>query len=88
VPPPAPEPTPPPDPPRARVEFKGRVSGLSGSCPSLQFNAEVYEVVTNDDTRFTGGNCRDLRNGMEVEVTGDVLRNGVAEARRVELKKK
>lgn len=84
---PTPTPPPPPAPPPATIEFNGRVSSLGGTCPSLTFLVDRRQVTTTSETRFSSGECRHLRDGMEVDVTGDVLSNGTIQARRVELKR-
>jgi hypothetical protein len=85
---PDPIPTPQPAPPTEGVKFKGRVSNLAGVCPVLSFRVDRRPVVTDGRTRFTEGNCRDLRNGMEVEIEGELLADAVVHATKVELKKK
>jgi hypothetical protein len=82
--PPSPDPSPGPEP--EPVSFKGRVSSLSGLCPSLTFTADDRQVSTDAQTRFTHGNCDDMRNGIEVDIDGDVLASGVILASKVELK--
>jgi uncharacterized protein DUF5666/all-beta uncharacterized protein/BACON domain-containing protein len=84
---PTPEPNPPPPEPPKPVNVKGRVSQLSGSCPTLRFTVDKRDVVTDDETRFTRGKCKDVRDGHEVEVDGQSMANGVVVATRVELKK-
>jgi Domain of unknown function (DUF5666)/Viral BACON domain/Putative binding domain, N-terminal len=86
--PPSPDPSPgpePPTPPTSRVSFKGRVSNLSGDCPSLTFTADDRQVSTDAQTRFTNGKCDDIRNRIDVDIDGDVLASGVILASRVEL---
>jgi hypothetical protein len=67
------------------VTFKERVSRLAGVCPALDFRAGRWQVVTDARTRFTEGECGDLRNGMEAEIDGDLMANGVVLATRIEL---
>jgi hypothetical protein len=76
-------PTPAPPSPTVLV-FDGAVSGLSGSCPNLSFSVGSRRVVTNDNTRFTQGNCRRMRNGLGVDITGTVS-SGTVHATRVEM---
>jgi hypothetical protein len=85
---PEPTPTPPapaPEPPRTQVEIEGRVTNLSGVCPLLVFEVDRRSVAAGPDTKFSGGNCGHLREGMEVEVSGDRLPTGVVRAERVRL---
>jgi hypothetical protein len=69
------------------VSLKGRVSNLSGACPDLGFTADSRQVVTDSTARFTGGPCRDLRSGIEVEIEGELRGRGVVYATRIETKK-
>jgi Domain of unknown function (DUF5666) len=62
------------------------VSNLSGVCPSLTFTADDRQVSTDAQTRFTDGKCDDIRNGIDVDIDGDVLASGVILASKVELK--
>ena len=66
------------------AEVRGKVVGLVGACPNLAFIIEEQEIVTDADTRFEGGICRDVRSGRRVEVEG-VLRSGILYARKVDL---
>lgn len=81
-PPPAPTPTPPPQ--EVDVDFSGRLFALVGRCPDLRFTVDVNVVVTNDDTKFKGGNCRDLEEGMLVRIKGRRAVTGIVTAREVE----
>jgi hypothetical protein len=64
---------------------EGRVGSLSGSCPSLSFSVGGQSVVTDGSTEFKGGNCRDLRNGVEVKVRGERRGSGPIRAERVDI---
>jgi len=74
---------PPPQPPSTAVSFSGSVSNLIGVCPIVSFSAAGRQVITDTNTRFNGGNCNSLRNGMAVEIEGEQLTNGVVRATRV-----
>ena len=74
---------PPPQPPSTAVSFSGSVSNLIGVCPIISFSAAGRQVITDTNTRFNGGNCNSLRNGMAVEIEGEQLTNGVVRATRV-----
>jgi hypothetical protein len=67
------------------TRLDGEVSGLSGSCPTLRFEVRDTVVLTDQRTNFRGGNCKDLRNGEEVEVEGTLQPDGSILASRVEL---
>jgi Domain of unknown function (DUF5666)/Viral BACON domain len=83
---PSPTPTPEPPPPSADVSIAGRVSRLSGTCPSLSFSVDRRDVITDQKTRYTKGNCRRLEDGMEVKIEGVLLTDGVVRATKVELR--
>ena len=72
--------------PPVRVKFGGRVSNLVGTCPTVSFVADGHQVATDATTRFTERPCSDLRNGVTVEVEGE-LRGTVVLASRLEVKK-
>ena len=71
----------------SRVNFKGRISNLSGACPNLSFSADGRQVVTDSTTRFTEGSCADVRAGIEVDIEGELLADGVVRATKLEIKK-
>jgi hypothetical protein len=52
------------------VSFSGRVSNVSGKCPSLSFAVNGRQVVTDAATTFAAGPCKDVRDGATVTVTG------------------
>lgn len=84
---PAPPPTPPPSPTPVRaIELKGKVAGVSGTCPSLTFTLEQYTVWTSGSTTFKKGPCRDVKNGADVNVEGFLMSDGKVRADEVELK--
>jgi hypothetical protein len=68
-----------------KVDVEGSVGALGGSCPSLSFKVRGQDIVTDRDTNFSGGSCRDIRNGIEVEVDGERIGTGPIRARRVEI---
>ena len=85
---PAPAPAPPPSPEPTRVgsiDLDGRIGSLTGSCPNLSFSLRGRQVLTTSQTRFDDGNCRDMRNGVEVAVDGDLYSDGTVRARTVEM---
>jgi hypothetical protein len=85
-----PSPTPPPPPPPAptpeAVEFEGLVLARSGDCPNIFFLVGSRPVVTNGQTEFKKGRCRDLSVGDYVKVRGTVLGGDPVTADRVEFK--
>jgi hypothetical protein len=82
---PTPDPTPAPSP--TPVSLDGIVSSLSGTCPTLLFSVEGQLVVTNADTDFRHGKCRDLSNGDTVSIDGMTQADGTVDASRVEITK-
>lgn len=66
---------PPSPPPPATVHLEGKVSLLTGRCPTVQFVVAGTPVVTDGSTEFSKkGSCGDLSNGDDVTVDG--VRNG------------
>ena len=57
-------------------ELEGSVSNLSGLCPALTFTVQATTVRTNRTTRFSGGSCSGIANGIRVEVEGTRERDG------------
>ena len=69
----------------SRVELDGPLSGLTGTCPAMQFTVQGRIVTTSSQTNFRGGGCNHLVNGLRVEVEGDQQTNGTVAARDVRL---
>jgi hypothetical protein len=67
-----------------RIEVEGRVSALSGSCPNLSFSVGRWTVVTDSRTKYDDGRCTNVRNGVAVEVEGDVIGENRVWAREIE----
>lgn len=72
-------------PPSPSVSFDGSVSNLIGVCPVLTFNVAGRQVVTDGNTRFTGGNCSAVRNGRSVDIEGEPISANVVRATRVRM---
>jgi len=53
----------------------------------LAFTANGYQIRTDAETRYKGGECRDVRNGVEADVDGTVNGSGVVYAAKMDLKK-
>ena len=58
--------------PARRFSLSGSISALSGQCPSLSFTVSATPVFAIGSTGYSGGKCKDLRNGDSVTVTGTV----------------
>ena len=66
-------------------EFKGLVSGLTGTCPAIAFAVNGTNVTTNGATRYEDGTCNSVQNGTRVEVKGLRQSNNTVLATKVEL---
>jgi hypothetical protein len=53
----------------------------------VTFHLKTYTVRTTSATTFSGGNCKDVRDGMQVTVTGLVDAPSSLLATRVAIKK-
>jgi Domain of unknown function (DUF5666) len=67
------------------VRVEGRVSSVSGSCPSLSMTVSGERVETSGSTDFRGGSCRNIRQGRRVEVRGERTGSGPIQAREVRI---
>jgi hypothetical protein len=85
-PPPTPVPTPPPA-PNPIIELTGRVSQLSGQCPTLSFVLDTTKVLTTPDTTFQKGPCKDVSNSDTLTVRGEQQSDGSVVASVVTLKR-
>ena len=62
------------------------VRNLTGSCATgLLFTLNGTSVMTNAPTRFKGGACNDVKNGVEVEVKGTRQADDKVLALRIEI---
>ena len=86
---PAPTPTPPaPTPPAPQhLGFSGKISGLSGRCPTVTFTAGGRTISVDRSTSFKDSKCDDLRNGRSVDGEGDLQSNGTIKATRISVDK-
>ena len=60
---------------------------MEGSCPTLRFELKGYDVRTTSSTQYMRGNCKDLRDGKDVRLTGVVESPGKVLATRIEIRK-
>lgn len=90
-PPPAPSPTPapaPPPPPNpSTVELHGSIASVAGRCPVVTFRLQSWTVVTSDGTKYQHGDCRHLRKGASVAVTGTAGTGGTVQADSIAFEK-
>lgn len=70
---------------RPRVEVRGQVSSLAGSCPVLTFQVAGLPVRANGVTRFHP-ECPAVAEGVVVEVKGQPLGNGTILAREIKVR--
>jgi len=70
------------------VGFSRRISGVSGRCPSVTFNAGGRTIAVDSDTDFKKSKCDDLKNDRSVDGEGDVQPNGTIKATKIEVNKK
>lgn len=81
--PPDPGPTPPPA-PGTSIDLEGKVDSLGGVCPALSFVVESRTVITTAATEFKKVQCKDVKNGMRVKVSGTLMPDNTVVASRVE----
>lgn len=67
------------------AEIEGKVSALSGSCPTVTMTVNGTSVTTNASTQFSGGACSAIVKGAKVEIKGTRQPNGSILASRVKV---
>jgi hypothetical protein len=88
--PPAPPPAPPHTPPLPLppITMEGTVVMLIGRCPAVVFVVKTTTIIVNLATAFKGGgDCSDLRAGVDVSVTGTIQPDQKVLAIMVQVKK-
>jgi hypothetical protein len=65
------------------LEIEGSVGGLRGTCPTVTFGINGFNIATTASTTFTPV-CGELRNGNKVTVRGVVQADGSVRATSVE----
>jgi hypothetical protein len=70
---------------RDEDEFKGMVSALTGTCPTITFTLNSITVKTTSATRYEDGTCARVRNNVRVEVHGRRQTDGSIQAEEIEL---
>ena len=60
---------------------------MKGSCPALSFTLKGYSVTTTSATTFERGPCKDMKDGKEIMMTGEIQPGGSLRATRIEFKK-
>ena len=71
------------DAPGGEFEIEGSLGGLKGSCPTLSFGVNGFDVTTSGSTTFEGTTCAGLKSGDKVKVNGLKLANGSVAAAKV-----
>ena len=71
------------DEPGRLFEIEGSMGGVQGSCPSLTFGVNGYDIVTDSGTSFSPA-CALLKSGDKVKVNGVVLAGGRVRATSVQ----
>ena len=70
-----------------QVEIDGRVGSLRGTCPNLTFAVNGSTIVTDGRTRYSGGNCKHVEDGIRVIVAGQQS-GGRVSAERIDIDKR
>jgi hypothetical protein len=65
------------------VDLKGVVAGLTGACPTRSFTVAGTAIKTSAATRFEGGTCATLANGVTAEIEGTRQGDGSVLATKV-----
>jgi hypothetical protein len=86
-PPPTPPPPPPPPPTPSPVGISGAIVVTSGKCPAITFVVKLITIKADSNTDFKKGDCKDLRVGLGVSVTGTVQPDRTVKATLVEIDK-
>jgi cytochrome c-type biogenesis protein CcmE len=68
-----------------KVELKGTVAGLAGTCPAVSFSLGRVSIQANSATKYEDGDCEDLKNGAMVKVEGTKGSDGVVTAKEIEV---
>jgi hypothetical protein len=63
----------------------GTISALAGSCPNVTFVLSGTTVRTSDKTRFEGGACGDIKDGVRAGVMGPKNTDGSINAQLVKI---
>ena len=66
-------------------EFKGLVSGLTGTCPAVTFTLSGRTVKTTSTTRYEHGTCATVQNNARLEVHGRRQADGSIQADKIEV---
>jgi len=76
-------PTTPPPPTATTLHITGTISGITGSCPGVQFTLEAKTIKISAATTYERGACATLGNAIRVTATGTTQADGSVAATRV-----
>jgi hypothetical protein len=72
----------------ATIDLHGRIAGLKGKCPTLQFSLSGYLVKTTEATVFAGKDgCRAIKDKATVTLSGTLADPQTVVASRIEVDK-
>jgi hypothetical protein len=80
-------PPPPPPPAPSPVDITGTILLTSGKCPDIAFLILLTTIKADGGTGFSKGNCKDLRPGVGVSVTGTLQSDHTVKATRIGINK-
>jgi len=69
------------------IEVVGRISNLTGACPTLKFTVDGRVVFTTMSTTFQRGSCAALTNDDPVTVNGWLMSDNTVRADRVRIER-
>jgi len=64
-------------------EIEGSAGGVKGTCPTLTFGVNGFNITTSGSTTFEGTTCTGLKSGDKVKVNGVKQANGSVAATKV-----
>jgi hypothetical protein len=62
------------------ASVKGTASEVAGTCPVVSLKLEGRKITTTNTTRYEGGACADVKNGVLMSATGIVQADGSIQA--------
>ncbi|MEP6765046.1 MAG: DUF5666 domain-containing protein [Gemmatimonadaceae bacterium] len=76
-------PLPPPPAPPTIVSVSGIAASLAGACPTISFTLENRLIKADVATAFGGGGCAGVKNGVRIEIAGNLQTDGSIKALKV-----
>jgi hypothetical protein len=68
------------------VAFEGRISSVSGTCPTVTFTVRGMSIVADNATKYEKSKCGDVRSGRSVKGEGTTQSNGTVRATELRVK--